>query len=73
MPGTNEYMSGNFGETFSARNAPTQVNIAGFSGNALDSIINAISKQSRSIDNLLDSFNKSEDNNRRNNQSQLVR
>lgn len=73
MPGTNEYLSGNFGETFSARNVPTQVNVAGFSGNALDGIINAISKQSRSIDNLLDSFNESEDNNRRNNQSQLVR
>lgn len=73
MPGTNEYLSGNFGETFSARNTPTQVNVAGFSGNALDGIINAISKQSRSIDNLLDSFNESEDNNRRNSQSQLVR
>lgn len=73
MPGTNEYLSGNFGETFSARNAPTQVNVTGFSGNALDGIMNAISKQSRSIDNLLDSFNESEDNNRRNNQSQLVR
>lgn len=73
MPGTNEYLSGNFGETFSARNAPTQVNVTGFSGNALDGIMNAISKQSRSIDNLLDSFNESNDNNRRNNQSQLVR